>query len=444
LASTSTKTINGTATLEFTLGTHTGIYKITASHEGRRATFTITATPGTPTLSQSFINGSGTVGKDINLEITLKDEFGNAAFGTATWTLVQMPATASLSATSTPIDTQTGSAIVTLHIGAKTGDYIVYAQVDNLTATWTISAKSDNLSTNTSCGTWTGTAIAGGTMTFTISLYDTYGNIISSGSIDWEVTSGTKTVATATTIVSNGNTEYNHKVNTVAGTYTIDAKFGAMSLKSFSIYVNPGSPTLFSTLTTRYCLLGENITLQVFYRDGFDNPCQGLVEWSLVEPLPATASLSATSTPISSQTGSATIIFTAGTMTGDYIITATISGQKTTFIITVQSTNYNFKELLIYPNPIRVQEWNNVLYKDGPWVRFGRFNSNVTVRIYDISGNLIRIMEDVSPQNGFVQWDMKNQGSISGECGDQVNSGIYLCITTCNGEKRIGRFAVIR
>jgi hypothetical protein len=131
-------------------------------------------------------------------------------------------------------------------------------------------------------------------------------------------------------------------------------------------------------------------------------------------------------------------------MTGDYIITATINGQKTTFIITVQSTNYNFKELLIYPNPIRVQEWNNVLYKDGPWVRFGRFNSNVTVRIYDISGNLIRIMEDVSPQNGFVQWDMRNQGSISGECGDQVNSGVYLCIATCNGEKRIGRFAVIR
>ncbi|MBI4777363.1 Ig-like domain-containing protein [Candidatus Desantisbacteria bacterium] len=446
LPATSTQTINGTATLLFTLGTRTGIYTINASYAGRNATFTITASPGTPTISQNLINCSGTVGGTVNLEIALRDEFGNVAFGTATWTLVQMPATASLSATSTLIGSQTGSSSVTLSLGTKTGDYQVRAQVDDYTATFTINVKSDNPATNTSYGTFTGTATVDGTMTFTVSLYDKYGNIISSGNINWIVTRGTITTATATTTISNGKTEYLYRVNRLIGTYTISVRFGAILLKQFSIRVNPGSPTLSSTLTTRYCLPSENITLEVFFRDGFGNPCPGTVTWNLIEPLPGTASLSATSTPVGSQTGSATITFIAGTMTGNYMITAAINGQTATFTITVQTrSTFDSKELLIYPNPIRVQEWDKYKYPAGPWVKFGSFNGNVTLRIYDISGNLIRIMENVPPEtDGFVKWDMKNQGTTPGESGLEVNSGIYLCITTCNGEKRIGRFAVIK
>ncbi|MEK7813115.1 MAG: hypothetical protein AAB296_05080, partial [Candidatus Desantisbacteria bacterium] len=192
LATTSTQTINGTATLEWTLGTHTGIYEITASYEGRIATFTITAAPGTPTISQNLSNGSGTVAKNITLEVSLRDGFGNPCPGTITWSLIEpLPAAASFSAVSTPIDLQTGSASVVLTIGTKTGDYLVMAQVANYAATFTINAMpSGNLDTNTISGTSTGAAIAGGTMTFTISLYDEYGNAVQNGSVDWTVTRG--------------------------------------------------------------------------------------------------------------------------------------------------------------------------------------------------------------------------------------------------------------
>ncbi len=448
--STSTQTINGTATLMFTLGTRTGIYEITASHDGRIATFTITATPGTPTISQNLSHGYGTVGENVTLEVYLRDEFSNPCPGTITWNLIEpLPAAASLSATSTPIDLQTGSASVVLTIGTKTGDYVVRAQVDGYTATWTISALSGNLATDTVSGTSTGAAVVNGTMTFTLNIYDEYGNPIQSGNVDWTVIRGTITTATKTTSISNGLTEYSYKIDTIAGTYTISAKFGAMLFKPFNICVSPGSPTLTPSVSAISCLPGGNIILEVSSRDEFGNPCPGTVEWSLIEPSSATVSFSATSTTID-QTGLGTTTFTPGTMSGNYIVKAAIAGQEgqkrqeATWTITVRTMDSS-KELLIYPNPLRVQEWNYSKYPDGPWVRFGSFNSHVTIRIYDISGNLIRIMENVQPApDGFVKWDMKNEGSPSDKDGVEVNSGVYLCITICNGEKRIERFAVIR
>ncbi|MFH1859397.1 MAG: Ig-like domain-containing protein [bacterium] len=440
LATTTTQTINGTATLVFTLGTRTGKHEITASHEEKKATFTITATHGTPTISQNLANISGIVSEDVNLEITLRDEFYNAAPGTATWSLIQMPATAFLNATITTINPQTGTSSVTLHLGTKTGDYMVRAQIDGHAATFTINVKSGNPATSTSSGTFTGTAVAGGTMTFTFRLYDTYGNIVQDGNVNWTVTRGTITTATNTTTISSGKAEFSCKIGQIAGTYTIIARFGAILLKSFSVRINHGTPTLSPQNPIKTCKIGENVILEVSLRDEFGNPCLGTVEWSLIDPLPTMASISATSTTIDSRTGLATvtITFAPDITLGIYMVKAAINGQEAAFTITIQAKSISDSdELLIYPNPIKVQEWDSV-YKDGPWVRFGEFSSNVTIRIYDVSGNLIRIRENVAPDDKFVQWDMKN------ESGVEVNSGVYLCITTCNGGKRIGRFAVIR
>ncbi|MEK7273957.1 MAG: hypothetical protein AAB110_01755, partial [Candidatus Desantisbacteria bacterium] len=273
-----------------------------------------------------------------------------------------------------------------------------------------------------------------------------YGNAVQNGSVDWTVTRGTITTAAATVTIFNGQAEYTCKIGTITGTYTIIAKLGTILLKSSNIYITPGSPTISSNssiVAAKSYLPGEKITLEVFFKDEFGNPCPGTITWGLIEPSLGTGSFSATSTTIDPQTGSATTIFTPGTMTGTYTIKAAIAELETFFSIAVQARgSFDSKELLIYPNPVRINEWDYSKHSDGPWVRFGKFNSNVCVRIYDISGNLIRIMENVSPAlNGFVKWDMKNADGMS------VNSGIYLCITTCNGEKgekKIGRFAVIK
>ncbi|MBU1752689.1 Ig-like domain-containing protein [bacterium] len=441
LAATTTQTINGTATLSFTLGTHTGTYAITASHGGRIATLTIIATPGTPLLSQNFTAGSQTVCSSVLLEVFLRDKFDNPCVGTVSWNLIDpLPATASISAASTTINPQ-GSANITLTLGTKTGDYRVRAQVEGYSATFTINVKSDNPATSTSSGTFTGTTVVGGTMTFTVSLYDAYGNIVNEGSVNWTITRGTITTATNTTTVSNGKAEFSCKMSQIAGTYTIIARFGAALLKSFSVRVNHGSPILLSnssTLAAKSYLPGESITMEVSFKDEFGNPCVGTVAWSLVDPLPLAASLSATSTIIGTQTGTASVTLTLGTIPGIYMVKAAINEQEATFTITIQTISVS-DELLIYPNPIRVQEWDRYTYGD-PWIKFGKFNENeqVTIRVYDISGNLIWMMENASMEQGFVQWDMKNSSGI------EISSGVYLCITTDNRGKRIGRFAVIR
>ncbi|MFH1962479.1 MAG: Ig-like domain-containing protein [bacterium] len=407
--------------------------------------FSVRVNHGSPILlsnSSTLAAKSYLPGASITMEVSFKDEFGNPCVGTVSWSLVDpLPLAASLSATSTIIGTQTGTANITLTLGTKTGDYRVRAQVEGYSATFTINVKSDNPATSTSSGTFTGTTVVGGTMTFTVSLYDAYGNIVNEGSVNWTITRGTITTATNTTTVSNGKAEFSCKMSQIAGTYTIIARFGAALLKSFSVRVNHGSPILLSnssTLAAKSYLPGESITMEVSFKDEFGNPCVGTVAWSLVDPLPLAASLSATSTIIGTQTGTASVTLTLGTIPGIYMVKAAINEQEATFTITIQTISVS-DELLIYPNPIRVQEWDRYTYGD-PWIKFGKFNENeqVTIRVYDISGNLIWMMENASMEQGFVQWDMKNSSGI------EISSGVYLCITTDNRGKRIGRFAVIR
>ncbi|MFH1097282.1 MAG: hypothetical protein V1749_07260, partial [Candidatus Desantisbacteria bacterium] len=441
LATTTTQTISGTASLTITLGTKTGEYIVRASFGTLTATFTITAIHGTLTLS--LVDSGQIIGRVVEgclLKVKVCDEYGNSATATVRWELGSTPATATLSATNTTTD-ESGKAMTTITLGDKSGTYTVKAGADGLSdAVLQIIAKAGTpTATNT---TWveqpTATATVNGTITVAVIIRDVYGNVVNDGKVDWIVIRGSSTVATSTTNITEGRAEFYRKLGTIAGTYTVNAKFGAVLLKSFSVRVNHGTPTLFQNFTTKTCLPGADIPLEIGYRDVFGNVVAGTVTWEIIQ-MPATASLSATNTTINPQTGSATATFTTGTMTGEYVIKATIGTLTATFTITVQSGVGVSDELLIYPNPVKVQEWDRCKYLDGPWVRFGKFNGQVTVRIYDVSGSLIRIMENVTPNdNSFVQWDIKNDDGI------EVNAGIYLCVTTANGKKMIGRFAVIR
>jgi flagellar hook assembly protein FlgD len=66
-----------------------------------------------------------------------------------------------------------------------------------------------------------------------------------------------------------------------------------------------------------------------------------------------------------------------------------------------------------------------------------RLPENVTIRIYNIAGELIMIEENIN--SGFFNWNAKN------EAGEKVASGVYIYIITDDkGGIKKGKIAIIR
>jgi flagellar hook assembly protein FlgD len=70
-------------------------------------------------------------------------------------------------------------------------------------------------------------------------------------------------------------------------------------------------------------------------------------------------------------------------------------------------------------------------------------DANVTIKIYDISGELVTTLIEEQPKEKGIEysepWDGRN------DRGDIVANGVYFyLITTTNGEKAVGKIAVLR
>jgi flagellar hook assembly protein FlgD len=67
-------------------------------------------------------------------------------------------------------------------------------------------------------------------------------------------------------------------------------------------------------------------------------------------------------------------------------------------------------------------------------------SSNVTIRIYDESGRLVRLLVSDRMMDGgevAIQWDGKN------EDGKIVSSGLYIVVITADGEQEQKPIAVV-
>ncbi len=85
----------------------------------------------------------------------------------------------------------------------------------------------------------------------------------------------------------------------------------------------------------------------------------------------------------------------------------------------------NFNNFVVFPNPLKKS-------RDGPIIEFSGLPEDVTIRIYDISGNLVKYVEN---QTATWQW----------EAGKEVDSGIYIYIIEDKNSKQItGKIGVIR
>jgi hypothetical protein len=153
-----------------------------------------------------------------------------------------------------------------------------------------------------------------------------------------------------------------------------------------------------------------------------------------------TVTPTATFTPTYTVTPTYTITLT-NTVTKTITPTPTITITLTiTITSTVSPTPTNTPEyivpndldnVVIYPNPYRSD------IKPEKEVSFDRVPAQATIRLYDISGQLVKTIKKDS-QVPWVRWDLKN------ESGSHVASGVYIYIIRANGQERRGKIAILQ
>jgi hypothetical protein len=98
----------------------------------------------------------------------------------------------------------------------------------------------------------------------------------------------------------------------------------------------------------------------------------------------------------------------------------------------------NLNEIRVVPNPYIVNsEYNETEYKKK--IRFTRLPSKCTISIYTVSGEKVRVLEHDSMIDGNAWWDLRSYNN------QEIAPGLYIFVVqTPSGDKKIGKFAVVR
>lgn len=114
--------------------------------------------------------------------------------------------------------------------------------------------------------------------------------------------------------------------------------------------------------------------------------------------------------------------------------------------VSTERRQQQFDRVTVYPNPLfaynPATSYSSTLGADEPFVTFSNLPEDVTIRIYSLSGILLRTLTTSNKAYGatspFLNWDLKN------ESGLRVASGMYLAIVSSPGiGEKILKFAVI-
>jgi len=121
----------------------------------------------------------------------------------------------------------------------------------------------------------------------------------------------------------------------------------------------------------------------------------------------------------------------------------TVSAEVSRFsvyrLMATSKTSESLDNVVVYPNPFKPNDGND---RTGTWsqgIIFGNLTSRATIKIYNITGELVRELEKLPEEGGQKVWDGNN------EKGKKVASGIYVyLITNPQGDKKLGKLAVIK
>jgi hypothetical protein len=96
---------------------------------------------------------------------------------------------------------------------------------------------------------------------------------------------------------------------------------------------------------------------------------------------------------------------------------------------------------MVVPNPFIVRH-ELMANKENPSLMFTNVPSKCKISIYTLAGDLVDIVNHETSgtsTSGTALWDLRNSNF------QRVASGIYLFVVDdLNGEKRVGKFAVVR
>lgn len=103
-----------------------------------------------------------------------------------------------------------------------------------------------------------------------------------------------------------------------------------------------------------------------------------------------------------------------------------------------------FSKVNVFPNPLFAYNPATSYANDNPdepFVTFSHLPTEVTIKIYSLSGLMVReltTMDKSSPTSSFLRWDLENQDGL------RVASGMYIAIVSSPGYgEKVLKFAVI-
>lgn len=113
--------------------------------------------------------------------------------------------------------------------------------------------------------------------------------------------------------------------------------------------------------------------------------------------------------------------------------------------LTLEDKKRLFDKVNVYPNPLFAHNPTGSYLgrrADEPFVTFSNLPEEVTIKIYSLSGSLLRVLTEsdkaLGAKSPFLEWDLKNDSGL------RVASGMYLAIVTSpNVGEKVLKFAII-
>ncbi len=112
--------------------------------------------------------------------------------------------------------------------------------------------------------------------------------------------------------------------------------------------------------------------------------------------------------------------------------------------VTEEQERERWEKVNVYPNPLFGYNTLSNYYSntpDEPFVTFTNLPEEITIKIYSLSGTLLRTLtidDKDSPTSPYLRWDLENESAL------RVASGMYLAIVSSPkyGDKVL-KFAII-
>jgi hypothetical protein len=338
----------GVASITATAGFAGGSYMVTASYQGASASFaltntavaSITATGGTP---QSTAVGTPFA---VPLQVTVKDTVGNPVAGVTVNFGGPLSGAGIIVSSPTAVTNAQGVASVTASANAIAGTYTAFAVAGSLAASFQLTNTAGSaVSIMTITGTPQTTNVgAPFSIPLQVTVRDTAGNAVPGITVNFAApASGASAVLSSSTAVTDvsGAAGVTATANAITGGYTVTANAGNL-FAFFSLTNNVSGPATGITAvggTPQSALLSTafSIPLQVGVKDVNGLPVSGVTVNFIAPASGASATLSIPSA-ITNSLGVASVIATANSIAGSYVVTASEGGLSTTFSLTNLAT----------------------------------------------------------------------------------------------------------